>query len=175
MKRQAVFIGVALTALTGAASVAGPFANFAGNHGPAIAAVTRIEAAQDGAAMFHRVDVDQNGVLDIEEFAAQAVVQAELARLNRLVLLGGEEARHVPLPRGVEQTLTASMRATLDAVARQEFHAHADSDGALGVKAYTTLRLAVFDEADRNNDGQLIGREPSGFAIRIAQLQDQTT
>jgi hypothetical protein len=123
----------------------------------------------DAERTFAKIDVDDDGVIGVDEYAAQAVVYARLARFNGLVVIDGREAVHIPLPSEAGGPLTVSERAAIGAVARRDFYRIAGPSGALTSDDWVALRLERFGAADRNEDGRLRGRELGAFASAVAE------
>jgi hypothetical protein len=168
MKRRTI-AAFATTAALAAVAIAAPAASaFNDAFGARSDRVTLDAVAEDARRAFARVDIDRSGAVDIEEFAAQAVIYAELARLNRLVAFDGDTTQHIPLGRDVPHTLNYGERIAIDAVARRQFHQQAEN-GALDETRFVTARLAMFERADRNRDDALSGRELGHYAELVAQ------
>lgn len=170
MSKIAFSFIAASAVFAGAVGIAGPMGGgIAAAFGASAETVTSDDAARDAARLFNRADMDANGVVDVEEYAALEVVEAELARLNRAVVIDGVSLRHIELPAEVADRLSAGERARVDAVARREFHVWSDTENGLAEEAFVALRLARFDAADGDQNGRLQGDEMRLYAQDIAQ------
>lgn len=129
------------------------------------------EASAHANAMFSRADLNRSGALDADEYAALAIVTAELSRLNGFFALDiGDGREFVQLPEGAPTALSFGERARIEAVARTEFYAIAGEDGLLDRHEYTGEQMERFEQADRNNNKVLVKAELTSFAARAAML-----
>jgi hypothetical protein len=143
----------------------------AGAYGGAIATLTGDQSGAMARALFERADLDASGALDADEYAALAIVTAELARLNGFIALAADGAAEiVALPIKGRESLSRGERARIDAVARAEFYAAAGADGQMSKAEYAAERAAGFAAADRDGDGRLKARELTLFAAAQARL-----
>lgn len=171
MKRPLVTSAIVAGVLFGAASIADTTADMpeAPAFGEMAETLVLDDVWVDAERVFGKVDVDRDGLIDVDEYAAQAVVYAGLVRFNGVAVVDGRELIHVGLPTGTEPALPPAERAAIDAVARADFYALADADGAITPRRWVELRLEAFEDADRNDDGQLTGRELERFALDLAR------
>lgn len=155
--------------LAGAAVTAGPVAGSINAAFGAPATAIGVEDVRgDAEALFAKVDVDQSGDLDIEEFASHVVVLAELARFSGLVALDGPVPQQISLPTGMAPRMAPTERAAIDAVARRTFFDHA-AGGTMAADSYVSYRLSVMAKADGNGDGVLEGPELTRFAVHVTK------
>lgn len=158
-------------ALTGIGVGATGFGAGAEAYGSKIAELTRARSAAMSEAIFVRADLDESGDLDANEYAALAIVTAELARLNGFVVLAADGADEiVALPVKAREALGSGERARIDAVARAEYYAAAGADGRMSLAEFAAERAANFAAADRDRNGRLTHRELSAFAAAEARL-----
>lgn len=121
-------------------------------------------------AIFDCADLDKSGALDASEYAALALVTAELSRLNGFVALHvGAESRVVPLPRQ-QFEVTRAERVRIEAVARRAFYSAAGDDSALERFEFAGMLAERFAALDANRDGSLARRELSAFALEFAAV-----
>lgn len=140
-------------------------------YGAAIETLSQPEASAHAAATFARADVDRSGALDANEYAALAIVTAELARLNGFIALEiGDGQEVVPLPIEAPMALAGVERTRVDAVARTEFYAVAGDDGLMDLTEYAGEQAERFKAADGNRNGALARTELVSFAARSAML-----
>ncbi len=139
--------------------------------GDALKALTEEALADHAATVFHRADRNQDGALDADEYAALAIVSAELARLNGFIVIESEAGpARVTLAGFAPASLSAAEHARVDAVARNVFYLHAGDDGRLNEDEFTNAQQGVFDAADFNRNGVLRRGELEVFAQRQAML-----
>ena len=174
MKSATVFAAIAGAALLGAVGVAdtAPRAPVAPAFGELAETLAIDDVWVDAERVFAKVDVDRNGEIDVDEYAAQAVVFAGLVRFNGVVAVDGRQTLHIGLPTTAEASLGAAERTAIDAVARADYYA-VTADGPITSRRWVELRMAAFDAADRNEDGVLTGRELSRFAMALARYDDE--
>jgi len=140
-------------------------------YGAAVQALSSQDAAAHAQSVFARADLDQSGALDVNEYAALAIVTAELARLNGFFALEVGDGREiVPLPVNAPAALAGSERARVTAVAHAEFYALAGEDAVMDFSEYAGEQDARFAAADRNRNGALTKAELVSFAARAAML-----
>lgn len=136
----------------------------------AVNSLTADEAAAHSNALFARADLDGSGALDANEYAALAIVTAELSHLNGFYALDiGDGREFVPLPVKTG-ALSQAEHARVDAVARAEFYAAAGADGVMDRAEYVGEQAARFLDADRNGNGMLAKAELTTFAARAAMI-----
>ena len=137
----------------------------------AVKSLTADEAAAHANAIFARADIDGSGKLDANEYAALAIVTAELSRLNGFYALDiGDGREFVPLPVSAPGALSQAEHARVDAVARAEFYAAAGEDSLMDRQEYVGEQAARFLDADRNGNGMLAKAELTSFAARAAMI-----
>lgn len=173
MKRTATILTVAAAATFGAATLAEPTEQRAvpDAFGSPASALYVDDVWVDAERVFDKVDVNRDGVIDVDEYAAQAVVYAGLARFNGLVAVDGRQTVHVGLPAADRTELGMAERTAIDAVARNDYYALVAERGAITPRNWVTLQIERFADADRNEDGQLTGRELTAYAMQVARYQ----
>ncbi len=140
----------------------------------ALEKLTREEAAAYSRSVFQRADIDHDGALDVDEYAALAVVKAELAHLNGFIAVERNGALEtVALPINAPAALGDSEQTRIDAVARHTFYAFAGSDGKMQQGEYLGLEDAIFASSDLNSNGALTRAELPLFAQRQAHLSPE--
>ena len=171
MKRTATILTVAAAGTFGAVTLAEPLAErtVPDAFGQPAEALYVDDVWVDAERVFEKVDVNRDGLIDVDEYAAQAVVYAGLARLNGLVAVDGRETVHVGLPYDTRGELGIAERTAIDAVARNDYYALTTERGAMTPRNWITLQIERFAEADRNEDGQLTGQELTRFAMKVAR------
>ncbi len=139
-------------------------------YGEPVARLSAADAREHADAIFACADQNRSETLDADEYAALAVVLAELSRLNGFVVLRSEiEDRIVPLPFQTPE-LTRSERTRIEAVARRDFYAAAGGDSQLSQAEYAEEQADRFADADRNRNGVLAAGELVAFAAHTASL-----
>ena len=173
MKRPLVTSAIVAGVLFGAASIADTTADMpeAPAFGEMAETLVLDDVWVDAERVFGKVDVDRNGLIDVDEYAAQAVVYAGLVRFNGMAVIDGRELIHIGLPASAEAKLGPAERAAIDAVARADYYTLVGEAEAITPRAWVALRLAAFEEADRNGDGRLSGRELHRFAMDLARVE----
>ena len=163
----------AATALVAAASLVGIKAGPAYEDG-ALRSLTQPEASIFAEGVFHRADRDDDGALNVDEFAALTIVTAELANLNGFIAVEKDGALEtIALPVKAPAALGDSEQTRIDAVARHMFYAFAGSDGKMQQGEYLGLQDAIFASADLNANGSLTSTELSLFAQRQAFISPE--
>ena len=171
MKRSIVVASIA-AAFAGAVSIADPNpAAPQAPYGDLTETLALDDVWVDAERVFGKVDVDRNGEIDVDEYAAQAVVYAGLVRFNGVVAVDGRELIHVGLPVKAA-AMNEGERASIDAVARADYYALTEADGPITPRRWVEMRMATFADADRNGDGQLTGRELHRYALDLARYAD---
>lgn len=164
---------LAATALVAAASLVGVKTPPAYEDG-AVTKLTQAEAASFAEGVFRRADIDRDGALDVDEFAALSIVTAELAHLNGFVAVEKEGALEtIALPVSAPAALGDAEQTRIDAVARHTFYAFAGSDGKMQQGEYSGLQEAIFASSDLNANGALTSAELPLFAQRQAYLRPE--
>ena len=138
--------------------------------GPRIDAATY---AQHMAEQHRHADLDGNGYLDADEFSTLELVTAELARLNRFVVVAGERDETViTLGRQASEArftgLSKVDRIEIDATARNVFYRHAGADLQMSAEEFQHLAAEEFADADLNRDTVLTRREARNLAMTKA-------
>jgi hypothetical protein len=134
-------------------------------------ALTEEALADHAANVFQRSDRNQDGALNTDEYAALAIVSAELARLNGFIVIEGATGpARVTLAGYAPASLSAAEHARIDAVARSAFYLHAGDDGSMSEEEFTNAQQGVFDAADFNRNGVLRRGELEVFAQRQAMM-----
>ena len=162
---------VAATALVAAASFVGVKTDPAYEDGE-LKSLTQAEAAVFADSVFQRADLDRDGSLDVDEFAALTIVTAELAHLNGFIAVEKDGALEtIVLPITAPAALGDAEQTRIDAVARHAFYAFAGSDGKMQQGEYSGLQEAIFAASDLNANGALTSAELPLFAQRQAYLR----
>ncbi|MEO1043385.1 MAG: hypothetical protein AAFX52_13975 [Pseudomonadota bacterium] len=130
--------------------------------------LTEQQLVAHAETVFDRVDQDQDGWLDAEEFTAERLVSAQLARLSRRVPIDADETVHIVVPREVPSSLELGERQTLTNIARHEHAARAVDTPGLNRAAFADLFIEEFLAADHDFDGVLKADELSHFARLMA-------
>ncbi|MEM7741503.1 MAG: hypothetical protein AAF225_11970 [Pseudomonadota bacterium] len=120
------------------------------------------------ATVFERVDQDRDGWLDAEEFTAERLISAQLARLSRRVPIDAEETVHLLVPNEVPNSLELGERQSLASIARHEHAARSVDAPGLSQKAFADLFIEEFLQADHNFNGVLEADELVVFARLMA-------
>ena len=168
MTRTSLISFIALTVGIGGALAAG--VGLESNLAPATT-LDKQEAAIHAASVFDRADLNKDNTLDTDEYAALAVVTAELTYLNGAVAFEGVEGeKSVTLPIASPSAMSRGERTRLDAVARAEFYASAGDDASLSADEFVAMSVARFDQADRNRNGTLTRAELTAFAASEAGI-----
>lgn len=163
----AAFVTSAL--LIGAATTASPMKGVMNDaFGEPADALTASDIVADADASFAKADLNSSGTLDVDEFAARAVVVAELSRFNGTVSIEGDANKQIVLPDGVSESVSLTERSSIDAVARRTFHQFA-TEGQMSVDQFTEYRLNAMSKVDRNKDEKLTRFELQRFALNVAQ------
>lgn len=167
----------ALSSLTAAIAAVGFAFAAADNSAPEayqdgpLTRLSQVEAADHAGRVFDRADRDGDAALNVDEFAALAVVTAELAHLNGFVAVEVEdEVKTIALPASQPSALARSEHARIDAVARHAFYGFAGVDGFLDRDEYIRMQSAVFEASDLNANGRLNKRELTVYARRQAYV-----
>ncbi|MEO1657845.1 MAG: hypothetical protein AAFR65_08995 [Pseudomonadota bacterium] len=130
--------------------------------------LTEAQLIAHAASVFARVDQDRDGWLDQEEFAAERIISAQLARLSRRVPIDAEETVHLVVPREVPSSMERGERLTLTNIARNEHAARAGGAPGLDQAAFAEIMVEEFLTADRDFDGVLQADELRLFARLMA-------
>ena len=167
----------ALSSLTAAIAAVGFAFAAADNSAPEayqdgpLTRLSQVEAANHAGRVFDRADRDGDAALNVDEFAALAIVTAELAHLNGFVAVEVEdEVKTIALPASQPSALARSEHARIDAVARHAFYGFAGADGFLDRDEYIRMQSAVFEASDLNANGRLNKRELTVYARRQAYV-----
>jgi hypothetical protein len=123
------------------------------------------------AQLFERADADKDATLNADEYTALAVVTAELARLNGFIVIEcGDCMGVVDVPNASPAALSRNEHIRIAAIARNVFYGFAGLDGKMDREEFEKAQIAMFEAADRNNNGRLGRKELSGFAQRQASF-----
>ncbi|NHK27431.1 hypothetical protein FF098_005890 [Parvularcula flava] len=170
MKRTtAVLLGIAATGF-GAASFASTYV-VPSQFGAESTEIVLEDARLNADNMFDKIDVNGDGLISIDEYASQAVVNASLSRFNGVVAIDGRQTFHITLPNEATGRLASYEQTTIDAIARNEFYAFAGSDSAMDRREWIAAKLNDFAEVDFNEDGRLSGPELEVYTLNIARFQ----
>jgi len=132
-----------------------------------VSAVKRADFLRLASSQFAEVDLDGDGLLHEADFAARAVVSAQLARLNGRVAVAADAA--TPIGRARTAVLTPGERDMLERRAALEFRFRAGVDGVVDRREWRASREATFDAFDRDGNGVLDGGEIAAFAAAVAE------
>ena len=165
----AVASSVVLAAGVGAVGVADTSTEGFAARGTITDALAIDDVWVDAERVFAKVDVDRNGEIDVNEYAAQALVFAGMARFDGSVMIDGRETLRIGLGAIDEAGLGAAERSAIDAVARADYYEAVAQAGRITSRAWVELRLEAFAAADRNEDGQLTGGELTRYAEGFAR------
>jgi len=136
--------------------------------------LSQTEAASYAQSVFDRSDLNGDGVLNVDEFAALSIVTAELANLNGFVAIEKEaQLETIALPISAPGALGDAEQTRIDAVARHTFYAFAGADGKMQQGEYLGFQRAIFSSADLNANGALTNAELSIYAQRQAYLRPE--
>ena len=123
---------------------------------------------------FARADRDQNGSLDVDEYTALRVVEAELTRLKGFYVIETAEGPRTlafnQSPEANRNAMGANEQIRVAAVARGEFYQASNADGLVSEEEFVSAQRRLFDVADTNNNGRLQRRELAGYAMRLASF-----
>jgi hypothetical protein len=171
MPTMFVNTAAALTAAVGltAASIAG--VTKGAYDDTAVERLTRAEVASGAWNAFRLADRDGDKLLNVDEYAALAVVTSELAHLNGFISVeAGDKLKTISLPIAKNGAIGASEHVRIDAVARHTFYAFSGKDGRMDPDEYIQLQNAVFEASDLNSNGSLTKLELTYYAQRQAYL-----
>ncbi|MEM0929805.1 MAG: hypothetical protein AAGI89_11000 [Pseudomonadota bacterium] len=130
--------------------------------------LTEAQLVAHASTVFARVDQDRDGWLDAEEFAAERMISAQLARLSRRVPIDGDETVHLIVPKEVPSSMERGERLTLTNIARNEHAARSAGAPGLDEAAFASILIEEFLNADRDFDGILQAEELMVFARLMA-------
>ncbi|WOI52907.1 hypothetical protein [Parvularcula sp. LCG005] len=133
--------------------------------------VSKEDATLHAHRAFDKIDVDRSGSIDIDEFAAQAIVYAEMARNQRTVTIDGNMVHRIDLPDGISDRLSPQERTSIDAQARRTFYEISHQGQPLSKAAWQMSQQRQFEQADRNANGRLEGRELNAFARNVSHAR----
>lgn len=140
-------------------------------YGESLTALSQSVFEDHAGALFVRIDRNQDGALDIDEYAAHSIVRAELAMLNGFVSIGESAAPGViDLGSPRARALTRYEHIEIDARARSAFYQHAGEDGQMTEDQFIASERLVFDAVDFNGNGVLKRAELAAFALRQTML-----
>ncbi len=123
-------------------------------------------------SLFASADFDQNNVLDTDEYATFMVVKAEMAHLNGFLAIEvNNKAYKLPLHLSTNsQSMDKFERTRIDALARTNFYTSAGNDQALSQTEFLSNARKMFDQADKNLNGILKGKELKTFTKNQSPL-----
>lgn len=130
--------------------------------------LTEEQLIAHATVVFARVDRDQDGWLDADEFAAERIVSAQLARLNRRIPIDADATVHLIVPSEVPSSMELGERHTLTNIALNEHAARTAGAPGLDVAMFAEILLEEFLNADRDFDGVLEADELHIFARLMA-------
>ncbi|MEZ5922465.1 MAG: hypothetical protein R3C60_14100 [Parvularculaceae bacterium] len=137
------------------------------------ATITQLDAsmvAEDAALRFERADFDNSGALDADEYATQALVTAELARVNHFAPMRiGMSVGKVALPASVPANVDAKEREAILRSASIVFQTIASDDRKISRQEFVGAALEQMLASDMDRNGALTGSELSTFAMRQAK------
>lgn len=122
------------------------------------------DARLHAAVLFERADIDQDGAVSADEFAALNIVTAELAALNGYAVFNTADGERMVALANAQKAIAPHDRAFIEAKARGVFYAFANEDAQLNESEFVSLETARFEAADRNRDGALRKSELQNFA-----------
>ena len=118
------------------------------------------EAIAYAGQNFVRGDRNEDGVLNVDEFAALSVVTSELAHLNGFIAVEkGDRVETIAFPLAAPVALGDAEHTRIDAVARHSFYAFSGADGKMQKIEYQRLQSVIFANSDRNGNGALVKDE----------------
>lgn len=167
----AAFAAPALALAAVGVSAAFASADSGAAYGSTLTRLSAEAARANAEETFARADLDKSGALDAREYAALALVTAELSRLNGYVaydMQGGVQT--VALPVKSPEALTGGERARVLAVAYSNFYAAAGDDGQMSRDEFSGETSKRFKEADRNRNGVLARSELVTYAAKEASV-----
>jgi len=143
--------------------------------GPAYGAmITQLDAsvvAEDAARRFERADLDNSGALDADEYATQALVTAELARVNHFAPMRiGMSVGKVALPASVPASVNAGEREAILRSSSIVFQTIAGDDRKISRQEFVGAALEQMLASDMDRNGALTGSELSTFSMRQAKV-----
>ncbi len=169
MSRTTLFSLFALAAGVGGALAAGVGFEKEAEDCACIETLRYSDARLHAAVLFERADVDKDGALSSDEYAALNIVTAELTALNGYtVFVTADGDRVVSLPE-MKSRIEPQDRTFIEAKARGVFYAFANEDSKLSEAEFIDLETARFEAADRNRDGALRKGELEKFAGNTRQ------
>jgi len=173
MKRFALIMSAAVITVLCAGGVAGTISQTNASEASSTQAGTlRLQDAWNSAeALFERIDLNKDRRIDVDEFAAQTVVLADMVRSAGALRIAERDDLRIDLPEAGAAPLTPAERISLDAIARDAFYAAAEGEGSLTPESWIALKLRDFASADFDADGELKGRELPAYALRIARYE----
>jgi hypothetical protein len=163
--RMLKILAVTATLTAGSASLGEAFEN---PFGAPIEVLPETEVMVDAARAFDKIDMNRDGVIDEDEYAAQRVVYAQLARFNRQIAIDGTVTVRVPVPDDIGEQLTSPEKVALDAVARRDYRMRMGDQPGFDRASWEENRLEVFYLSDQNGDGELRGKELHEYAAHYA-------
>jgi len=139
-------------------------------------ALAAADVAHHADRTFARADLDGDGALSVEEYAALTLVTSELARLNRAAPVETAAGfTTLALPEDAPAFVSPQERTRLDAIARREFLLAAEGAAHLTEDGFRALELERFLRADRDRNGVLARGELDAYARAAARLPARKT
>ena len=135
-------------------------------------ALQKVDVEKDAAVLFAKVDLNQDGRIDVDEYAAQKLVRASLARFTGVVVVDGQEVQHINVPAKVVGKMAPHEQTTIDAIARSEFYQVSGDNAYLEKAEWLALSQLNFSEADFDRNNRLQGRELDFYALKVAQSRN---
>lgn len=126
--------------------------------------ISRDAFATASSTRFEQVDVNDDQRIDLDEYAAFSIVSAELARLNRGVVIEAPEPVAAALPAQTPKTVSPAEFSAIDAIARRRFYSASPDGSPLSEQTWTTLLMTDFSRADRNANDVLSADELTVYA-----------
>lgn len=166
MNTKALLIATAVIAATTTAALSGQNTDLLRQDRSSVAIE---DIAVDAFRSFHEIDINDDGMIDVDEYAAQAIVYAELARFNRYVTIETEETTIIPLPRNTPDSVTLAERTRIETISRREYYVYAGDDGEMSPRDWIASRQAEADHYDTNEDGIVEAGELQRLAMSVAQ------
>ncbi|MEK7266426.1 MAG: hypothetical protein AAB227_10045 [Pseudomonadota bacterium] len=165
------FSGFAASIAAGASLVSGASVAPQPAYGLAAAKLEAAAAANNAAHIFDRADLDNNGILDRDEYEILAVVTAELAQLNGFIAIdAGRGLETVAIARAVDGSLDEASKARIEDRAGREFRLFAGDDERLASDEFVTAQLELFLATDADRNGVLAGAELKSYANSQSKL-----
>lgn len=168
---KVAFSGLAAAAAAGASLVSSASVTPEPAYGVSAAKLEAAAAATNAARIFDRADLDNNGLLDRDEYEILSVVTAELAQLNGFIAIdAGRGVETVAIARAGKRSLDIDDKARVEERAKREFRAISGDDERLSSDEFVTAELERFLATDADRNGVLAGEELASFAYAQSRL-----